>query len=166
MALIDVRSRRRVDFIKSSNPRYFVHSGRFSPDDRWVSFHVRTGPLLRQIFIAPVRGETPPAEQEWIPITDGSAMDREATWSANGEMLYFLSDRDRFRCIWGQRLHPVSRKPVGPAFGVQHFHDARRSLLAVGGNVGAIGLGATEDKLVFALGELTGNIWLREGGER
>jgi hypothetical protein len=81
-------------------------------------------------------------------------------------MLYFLSDRDRFRCIWGQRLDPVSRRPVGPAFGVQHFHDARRSLLAVGNNVGAIGLGAAGNKLVFALGEVTGNIWLREGSGR
>ena len=39
MALIDVRSHRRVDFIKSSNPKYFVHTGHFSPDDRWISFH-------------------------------------------------------------------------------------------------------------------------------
>jgi serine/threonine protein kinase len=164
--LIDVHSHRRVSFLKSSNPRYLdFYSAHFSPDDRWVSFHAHTG-SSRQIFIAPVKGETPPPEQEWLPITDGKNMDRNATWSADGNLLYFLSDRDRFRCIWGQRLDPVSRRPVGPAFVVQHFHDARRSLLALGENVGAVGLGATRDKLFFALGEVTGNIWLREGGDR
>jgi Tol biopolymer transport system component len=167
LLLIDAHSRRRIPLIRSSNPKYLgFYSGRFSPDDRWISFHAHTGPLKRQIFIAPLRGETPPPEQDWIPITDGQNLDRNAAWSVDGNVLYFLSERDRFRCIWGQRLDPVSRRPVGPPFAVRHFHETRRSLLAVGDNVGAIGLVATRDKLFFALGEVTGNIWRREAGER
>jgi hypothetical protein len=34
--------------------------------------------------------------------------------------------------------------------------------LAVGANVGAIGLSVAKDRLFFAMGEVTGNIWLRE----
>ncbi len=167
-ALVNMRSKKRIDYIHSvKEPERVMNSIHFSPDDRWVSFHVRTGPLSRQIFVAEVRGEdgeTPAPEESWIPITDGKTLDREAAWSPNGNLLYFLSDRDGFRCIWAQRLQPRTKRPVDDAFPVMHFHHARRSLRAMGNNVGAIGLSVAKDKLVFALGDVTGNIWMRESG--
>ena len=162
LALVDLTSRKRIDYIHSAkHPDYLVHAGHFSPDDRWVSFHTRTGPVSRQIFIAPVT-QNPPPDDTWVAITNGTGMDRETAWSPDGNLLYFLSDRDGFRCIWAQRLQPAGKHPVGAAFPVQHFHHARRSLLAVGANVGAIGLSVAKDRLFFAMGEVTGNIWLRE----
>ncbi len=162
-ALINVRSRKRIDYLRSmAHPDRLMNSAHFSPDNRWVSFHARTGPLSRRMYVAPVNGETPAPEESWIPITDGTGLDREAEWSPDGNLLYFLSDRDGFRCIWAQRLQPATKRPVGPAFAVVHFHHARRSLQAVGNNVGAIGLSVAKNRLVFALGEVTGNIWLRD----
>ena len=37
-------------------------------------------------------------------------------WSPDGNLLYFLSERDGFRCIWGQKLDPASKRPLGAPF--------------------------------------------------
>jgi eukaryotic-like serine/threonine-protein kinase len=105
--------------------KYGLSRGRFSPDDRWISFHSIT-PGARRIFIAPFHGARLIPENEWIPITSGEAMDRYACWSPDGHLLYFLSARDGFRCVWAQRLDPATKHPSGPAFPVRHFHTSRR----------------------------------------
>jgi WD40 repeat protein len=61
---------------------------------------------------------------EWIPVTDGKHMDDKPQFSADGNTVYFTSTRDRFLCIWAQRLDPKSKHPVGPPFAYEHFHNA------------------------------------------
>ena len=73
---------------------------------------------------------TPPSDSEergadGIPITDGKEIDRQAYWSPDGNLLYYLSDRDGFRCIWAQSLNPATKHPEGEAFTVLHFHQGR-----------------------------------------
>jgi hypothetical protein len=45
---------------------------------------------------------------------------------------------------------------------VEHFHTARRSLRRLGNRSSEIGLAVAGNRAVFTLGELTGNIWMRE----
>jgi hypothetical protein len=90
-------------------------------------------------------------------------MDGEAwAWSPDGNLLYVASSRDGHDCIWARRLHPVTKRPVGEPFAVFHSHSARlafsnqiETTLAVGNN-----------KLVFGMGERTGNIWMAEWKEQ
>jgi Tol biopolymer transport system component len=91
-------------------------------------------------------------------VTEGNAHELCPSWSPDGNFIYFGSNRDGFNCIWGQRLDPHSKHPVGPAIGLAHFHTAARRL----GNVGVSfrGLSVARDKLVFTLDERRGNIWL------
>jgi hypothetical protein len=77
-------------------------------------------------------------------------------------MLYFLSERDGFRCIYAVRLNPVTHQAVGAPFTVQHFHAARWSLKRINSTTGMNGLSVTPGRLIVAFGELTGNIWLEE----
>jgi hypothetical protein len=95
--------------------------------------------------------------EEWIPVTDGSGMDRSIAWAPGGELLYFLSERDRFRCIWAQPLDAATKKPVGDAFNVAHFHQASRSMVDAGFN-----MAVSRDSLFFALTNLSGNVWMIE----
>jgi hypothetical protein len=44
---------------------------------------------------------------------------------------------------------------------IRHFHEARWSLSSIQSGF-QIGFSADRDRLLFALGELTGNIWMRE----
>jgi Tol biopolymer transport system component len=36
-------------------------------------------------------------------------LDREATWSADGNTIYFLSDRDGFRGMWARNLNAKTK---------------------------------------------------------
>ena len=153
----------------SSSPVTFVPAqeslsrGAWTSDMTWVAFQVAVpGSANVQIFAANVAGGRRPKRDAWVAITDGKSPDRLPTWSPSGKVLYFLSERDGFRCLWAQRLVPDSKKPLGEPLGVMHFHNARRSLKRLGSRTGEIGLSAAGNVAVFTIGELTGNIWLRK----
>jgi Tol biopolymer transport system component len=143
------------------HPTWGVSAGRLSPDERWIAFHTIPRTDARQVYVAPFRGPALIEQKEWIPVTDGRGMERYAAWSPDGNTLYFLSERDGFRCIRAQRLDPVSKRPVGPPLDIYHFHQARRSLMNITDPV-YINLQVAVDKAVFALEERTGNIWMTE----
>ena len=157
LILRDVDSERETTIFH--NPKYNLAAARFSPDDGWISFQTVTGPTRRQIFVAPIRNHAVAGDPEWVPITDGSGLDRNAVWSPDGNLLYFLSERDGFRCFWAQRLDRISKRPIGLPFAVHHFHEARRSLMPTE-EVARIGLSVTRDKIIFSMVETSGNIWL------
>jgi eukaryotic-like serine/threonine-protein kinase len=127
---------------------------RWSPDRRWISFHTIESPVARRIYVAPAPGIAGP----WIPITDGTGMDRLTAWSPDGGVLYFISEADGFRCIAARRLDPATKQPIGNVFYVYHFHDARRSMMSLI-NVNMARLSVASDKMVFTLLERTGNLW-------
>jgi len=158
LVLRDLDSLRDTLFLEHTGQS--VTAARFSHDERWVVFQtVLDAATRRQIFVTPVRNGTAANESEWIPITDGSGLDRNATWSADDSRLYFLSERDGFRCIWTQRVDAVSKRPLGEATAVAHFHQTRRSLMPFD-EVVTIGLSAVRDRLTFSVTETNGNIWL------
>ena len=170
-AIIDLASNRITNLIESTRPNQMPYGGRFSPDGRWIAFHatMERPAEARQIFVAPFRGwpeESGASPGDWIPITDGKEMDLQSYWSPDGNLLYFLSDRDGFRCIWAQPLDAGAKRPDGEAKSVLHLHRGRRSLRGVGNRVSAIKLSVARDQLVFALGELTGNIWMKDVQEQ
>jgi Tol biopolymer transport system component len=151
--LLDVASHERTPILK--HPNYSVLYGRFSPDNRWVSFTVRTHPDRALIAIAPLDGPRPIPESSWITISEEGPGDW-AGWSPDGKTVYFSSSRDGHSCLWGQRIEPQSRHILGEPFGALHLHGriyyepgSKRGGWSVGG--GRIAMLLTED---------TGNIWI------
>jgi Tol biopolymer transport system component len=136
--------------------RMVVAAPDLSNDGKWITFHT-SDHINRQIQLAPFTGTGIP-QSKWIAVTDATALDREARWSADGSLIYFLSDRDGFRCIWARRLNAVNKHPVGPIFAVLHLHNPRLSLMHVP-NTGHVSLCSVGNQLIFAMGELTGNLW-------
>lgn len=69
----------------AAHPTLRTTGPNLSPDGKWLVFHTAeevksSGRLVqgkRQIFIAPFRGQWIPLPN-WIPVTDGTAPDREA----------------------------------------------------------------------------------------
>jgi Tol biopolymer transport system component len=159
VGLLNLASRQKREIVKDA--RRSLRGARFSPDGRWIAFHCETGPLTRAIYIVPFRMRGVLEEKDWAAVTDGAGIDHNPCWSPDGKLLYFLSERDGFRCIFGQRLQSSTPHLVGDAFAVHHFHAARRSLLRnVRANPSQVGLSATPGRLVFSLDELAGNIWM------
>jgi Tol biopolymer transport system component len=161
VVVFDTASGQKTEILK--HPKHGGSMGRFSPDDRWIAFHTLPSPTTRQIFIAPFRGAVPIPQNEWIPITNGQAIDRYARWSPDGNLLYFISERDSFLCLWAQPLDPATKHPQGAAFSVRHFHTARRSLATIG-NPGLMGMSVGTGRLIFSMTEQTGNIWINDLG--
>jgi hypothetical protein len=50
--------------------------------------------------------------------------------------------------------------PAGGPVAAQHFHQARLGIRVP--DTGLLGLSVARDKIVLALGETTGNIWMME----
>lgn len=159
---IDAPTGRIGSFVHAGKPDHILYGGRYSPDGRWVAFHatVDKSPNFK-VFISPVRDGHGLAEADWISVTDGSQIDRNVAWSPDGNLLYFLSQRDGFRCVWAQPLDPATKQPAGTASAVRHFHNPRQSLARVD-RPSLIGMSVARGRLIFAMSELTGNIWMEE----
>jgi len=159
--MADTKTGEKIEMVPAPDDNHLLFGGRFSPDGRWIAFHASVDiALKRRIFLAPVQNGRGLGKEHWISISDGNSEDTEASWSPGGNVLYFLSDRDRFRCVWARRLHPRSGQPQGEPFPVLHFHHAKRSLKHGVNRYGAVGVGVARGRMVLAFGDLTGNVWM------
>ena len=143
--ILDAATRQRADLFPPFDGE--VHNVQFSPDGSWISFNI---PSEETTFIAAFRNGAAAARSEWIQVGKGD----HPWWSADGRILYFLSARDGFPCLWGQRLSESDKRPAGDAFEFYHFHGARRSPAP------AMGWAVTPDQFILPIEETTGNIWL------
>jgi Tol biopolymer transport system component len=131
--MYDSARRATVKLALRPSPDLILSSARFSRDGKWFAFHaLHNATNSARIWIAPIAGPLPVPQADWIPITDGAKLERDPAWSADGRFLYFVSERDGFRCIWARPLNPVTMRPSGDAFAVRHFHSAHLSLRHVG----------------------------------
>lgn len=138
----------------TDHPDYGLWNARFSPDGNWISFNA-TKSGTSKVFVARFTGGRIPASS-WIAVTDELWADYPR-WSPDGSSMFFFSERDGFRCLWAQRLDPVTKRPAGSAIGVYHPHQARLSIGNV--TIGELEMSIARDKIVFNMGERTGSIW-------
>jgi Tol biopolymer transport system component len=129
----------RTEPLKHS--KYNLLGAQFSPNDRWIALEADIGPGRSRLFVVPYRKGSSPEESEWIPVTNESDGVGNPSWSPDGNLLYFISNRDGFSCYWAQRLDPVTKHPRGPAFPVYHSHRARYPLGA---------FSVARDRIVFS----------------
>lgn len=148
----------RTDDLFAANAPNALYQTKLSPDDRWTTIEsVSTNDMNSRIYVAPVSNHAVEPVQTWIPVAFSEGWDDKPRWSPNGDLLYFLSDHDGFRCLWAQRLDTQTKHPRGEPFAVHHLHSARLSPINVG--LGFLETAVGPDKIVINLGELTGNIW-------
>jgi len=159
VGILDLDRKANRPLIEGSGRGVFQAS--FAPDDHWIAFEVEYGADHAGIAIAPFRDEARIQPSAWIPVTDGKQFDSRPRWAPGGNRLYFVSDRDGFRCIWTIALNQVTRRASGQPSPVFHLHDAQRSILNLGG-IAMFNIAVSQDRLLFNLGETTGNIWLAE----
>jgi Tol biopolymer transport system component len=121
-----------------------------SPDGKWMVI------MDGSMKIARLQDGKLPDHSQWKPTGEGGDLYR---WSPDGNTIYFISSRDKFRCIWARRLDPATKDPVGEAFPVYHSHGARLSMQSLVDS-GSVGLAVARDRVVFTQAERAGNIWM------
>jgi Tol biopolymer transport system component len=146
----------------SKTPVLEVNSGTLqdaslSSDDRWLSFQLQTPSGGYAIHVVPV-ADKPLSEKEGILIADESSYQQSPRWSKNDTIIYFISERDGFSCIWAQRLDPSTKTLSGGPFAVYHFHQTRLRFNRPR-NFGTLSIAG--DRLVFPLAETSGNIYMK-----
>ncbi len=149
----DLKSLSKTTFV--ADPEYEVWQAHFSSDGRWVTFN-GTKDGRSRVYVVPFRKALVP-RSEWIPVTDGQ-WDDKPRFSYNGKLIFFMSTRDGFRCIWAQRLGP-DMHPAGSPFAVYHCHQRSRTL---GASIVDLQMDVGPNMIVFNQAELTGQIWLLE----
>ncbi len=155
---LDVASGRRSALVEAAESDA-LYQPFFSPDGRWLAFIVHSLGYSR-IHVVPIDRNEPVKREQWIALTDGNTWDDKPRWSPDGNALYFVSDRDGFRCIWAQRLQPETKQPLDAPAAVYHCHSSRLSLTNL--LLPAFEISVARDKIVFNMAERTGNIWLAE----
>jgi serine/threonine protein kinase len=127
-----------------------------SRDDRWLAFQTGEPDGTVAIYAMPVR-ESPASRDEWIEIAAGGAWVGAPRWSADGTIIYYLSERDDFMCVWGQSLDPATKAPVGEVFAVAHAHTSSIKMMPFARHMWTLEVGG--DRLVFNAGEMTGDVY-------
>jgi Tol biopolymer transport system component/predicted Ser/Thr protein kinase len=133
-----------------------IYSPRLSPDGGWIAFNARSDRLARaRVLVAQLHGSAVADRKGWTAVAeDGDA----PAWSPNGALLYFWSDRDGSPCLWAQPLDPATKRPLGEPVSIAHFHD--RALSWKNLYLGAPGIAVARGRIVFNLGEHSGNVWM------
>jgi hypothetical protein len=126
-----------------------------SPDDRWLAVVLTKPSGGNAIYVMPL-DNAPASEAKWVPIVDEDTVLDSPRWSADGNLLYFVSERDGRPCIWAQRLRPDTRQPDGGAF--EFYHEKRARYIF--GPKRWRKISVARDRLVALMGETTGNIWI------
>jgi eukaryotic-like serine/threonine-protein kinase len=146
-------------YLESSH--FGLYHATFTHDGRWITFVAldrQTSPSRLQVLVAPFQRDPPSKESGWIRVVSDQHWNDKPRWSPDGNRIYFVSDRDGFACLWSQPLEPETKASVGQPQSLYHIHQVRRSILNVG--YGLMDIGVAPDKIVFNLGETTGNIWM------
>ena len=138
------------------HPSLNLYLANFSFDDRWILFTAENGLDAPHLFAVPFRPPYPIAISQWVDLGEGAF----GQWAPSGNRIYFLRDHQGSRCLYTLALDPASKRLVGEAAPVLHFHSAWRSPLQL--EPGSFRLLVARDKLVFSLGETQSNLWLSE----
>ena len=156
--VLDVASGRSTLLLK--DPERGLTMPRLSPDGRSLMFTMVLGGRARRTFIAPYTGQEVPAS-EWKVLVEGTDLDRQPHWAPSGQLVYFLSDRDGFRCVWAQPVDQATRQASGAPFAAHHLHQIRYNLEPIE-DVATVGLSVAGGHMFYAAFELQSNVWLAE----
>ena len=130
-------------------------NARVSPDARWAAIVVDAGhDNLASGYAVPLDGDSSNMNT-WVKIFD-EPFNGSLHWAPDGNTLYFWKFRDGFRCLWGQKLHPASKHPLGEPIAILHRH-AYQAYPTGGAGLAITSLPPT--RFAMTLSDALSNIW-------
>ncbi len=154
---VDAESGKTSTLLSCRNCR--LESSTLSRNGRWLLFENRDDTSRSRVMVAPYGdGSEMIPESTWRTLTDGVGGGfAKPVFSPDESLLYFISHRDGYSCIWAQPLDSVTIEPRGDSFPVRHFHAFAKSMENTSKT-----LAAAPGQLIFQLYQTSGNIWMYE----
>jgi serine/threonine protein kinase len=160
ITVLDVASGKSTTILRSRANR--IYTPRLSPNRRLLCFTLINGNRQRITHVVPFSESGLIPEEQWKPLTVNSPVDeRQPFWSPDGRLIYVISERDGFRCVWATRFDPAALKVIGEPFPAHHLHQYRHSLLDFD-DPADIGLSLAGKTMFLAVREFQATIWLAE----
>ncbi len=142
--------------LSEANREFF--SARYSPNQRWIMIVERVSPR-RPVWPGAI-SVFPASGGPRVQVTDGKSNDEKPRWSADGRVIYFVSDRGGFLNVWGRRFNPETGIPEGDVFQVTRFNDPTRMLPV---DMSQVETSVSGRQLFLPLTEMTSTIWSLDG---
>ncbi|HEY1895887.1 MAG TPA: protein kinase [Terracidiphilus sp.] len=141
-----------------SFPGGTVRDAVWSAKNNFIVFTVSRSDAQGQVFAArfPPGATTP--DSHWIEVTDKLYFSRKPVWSGDGKTIFYLSMRDGFWCVWGQRFDPDRGRLLGKPIPIRHYHNLKLSPSEI--PVESFNLSTAGDSLYLNLTETGGTIWV------
>ncbi len=122
-----------------------------SPNGKLLAFTQSREDGAATLTISPVTN--PPAgPNAWKLIAEDRNFLGAPAWSPDGKLLYYISRRDGFRCIWAQPVAPDG-SPAGTPFAALHLHPGADRMGST------MSMGVTRDHLFVLYSDLRGDVW-------
>ena len=146
-----------------ADPKANLWEPRYAPGGRWISFvrEPRGEPHRLELMVAPADGA--PSAQ-WIRVVGDHKWPDKPRWSADGRLLYFLSNAsgDYFN-LWAIRFDPLRGVTVGKPFALTNYDSPSRF---VSPHASRINMDVVKGRVALTMSSLTGSIWVLEGIDR
>lgn len=123
-----------------------------SPDDRWLAFVAPKSNGTVALFAAGVQDRQIPPN-DWIQVAEDRNFIGSPQWSRDGKVLYYISNRDSFSCVWAQAFSAAQKKFGEP---VPVYHDHGFPSLKVNP---ARSIAVTSDRIYLFMSSTSSNIW-------
>lgn len=143
----------------ASDPKRNLFNQRFSPDQRWITFlaHDLMYNATSTIYVIPAAGGA------WRAMTDGATFEDKPRWGPDGRVLYYVSDRDGVRNVWGRRFDNTSGSPAGDAFPVTSFRSPQ---FLISPQAVQMDIAVTATHLIVPMSESRGDVWMLDQVDR
>ncbi len=153
----------KPDRVVLSKPRTGFWQGRFSPNNRWLSFVTmgtdRPAPL--EIGVTSAEGSQ---RGDWTRIAPGHLFADKPRWAPDGRTLYFLSRQaTSYLNLWGIRFDPERGTPIGEPFALTTFGTPS---LVISPDLTRSEMDVSARNAVLTMKTTAGSIWMLDNVDR
>jgi Tol biopolymer transport system component/DNA-binding winged helix-turn-helix (wHTH) protein len=143
----------------ASDPKRNLFNQRFSPDQRWIAFlaHDLMYSSTSTVYVIPSAGGA------WRAMTDGAAFDDKPRWGPDGRVLYYVSNRNGVKNVWGRRFDNTNGTTVGEPFPVTSFRSPQ---FLISPQAVQMDIAITATNLMIPMSESRGDIWMLDQVDR
>lgn len=155
IGMLDANTRKHSTILGHPN---LITSADWSPNQKLLVFGNRVVGKGIQLMIAPFSGEGEAGKP--IELTSVEFNDDRPHFSNDGRLVYFLSDRDRYVCLWAMPIDPVKGTPRGEPRAVHHFHRRALAIDAVPAPIQ--GISTSSNRVALTVQRIRSGVFLAE----